>query len=303
METTLEILKSLASKGFKERYGEHPDKLTLLRLLFEYRRIDVMGFTGIYLMAYRIFKETATAMGINVWPRGGMTSSIVCYSLGLTEVDPVRFGLHSTRFVNEEPPKFQFDVEEARFDEFKAKAEELLKDSPNTLNYETGCKCLLGDLQPMSYLSRKRESPLPMPEDLDEEIAEYALCFPDTMKLFEEYKERNHGASWTPTGVAKLDEVLSPTNGLLAYQEQMFNIMKSCINIHGALANKIRLAIQRGQAKNVDAYKKELQETAKSMGLSNDEYMTVWTVLTSNPKAFLKAHAVSRVVSRYYYEQ
>ena len=301
--TTIELLKGIATKGFKERYGEHPDKLTLLRLLFEYRRIDVMGYTGIYLVAYRIFKETATTMGINVWPRGGMTSSIVCYSLGLTEVDPVRYGLHSARFVNEEPPKFQFDIEEARFDEFKATAEELLKVNLDILDYETGCKCLLGDLQPMNYLSKKRESPLSMPDNLDQEIAEYALSFPDTMKLYEEYKERNQGASWLPSGIAKLDEVLAPTCGLLAYQEQMFDIMKNCFNVYGMLANKIRLAIQRGETQNIDAYRKELWETAKNMGLSEDEYETVWTVLTSNPKAFLKAHAVSRVMSRYFYEQ
>ena len=302
METTLEQLKSLATKGFKERYGEHPDNLALLRLLFEYRRIDVMGFTGIYLMAYRIFKETAASLGINVWPRGGMTSSMVCYSLGLTKVDPVRYGLHSTRFVNEEPPKFQFDVEEARFDEFKAKADEVLKDNSDILDYETGCKYLLGDLQPSRYLSRKRESPLPIPDDLDDEIVEYALSFPDTMYMYETYMERSLQANWTPTGIVKLDEVLAPTNGLLTYQEQMLDIRKSCFNIHGTLANKIRLAIQRGEVKNIDAYRKELLETAKSKGLSNDEYETVWAVLTSNPKAFLKAHAVSRVVSKYFYE-
>lgn len=303
MNTTMELLKSLASKGFKERYGEHPYKLALLRLLFEYRRIDVMGYAGIYLMTYRIFREKATAMGINVWPRGGMASSMVCYSLGITEMDPLRYGLHSARFVNEEPPMFQFDVEEVRFDEFKAKADELLKDSADVLDYETGCKYLLGDLQPMSYLSRKRESPLPIPDNLDNEIAEYALSFPDTMKLFKEYKERNNGANWAPTGIAKLDEILAPTYGLLAYQEQMFDIMKVCFNVHGALANKIRLAIQRGEVKNIGAYRKELLEKAKSMGLSEDEFETVWTVLASNAKAFLKAHAVSRVISRFYYEQ
>lgn len=303
METTLEQLKSLANKGFKERYGEHPDKLTLLRLLCEYRRIDVMGFTGIYLIAYRIFKEAATSMGINVWPRGGMTSSMVCYCLGLTEVDPVRYGLHSARFVNEEPPKFQFDVEDARFDEFNAKADEVLKDNSDILDYETGCKYLLGDLQPSRYLSRKRENPLLIPDDLDDEIVEYALSFPDTMYMYETYMERTLRANWTPTGIVKLDEVLAPTNGLLAYQEQMLDIMKSCFNVHGSLANKMRLAIQRGEVKNIDTYRKELLETAKSKGLSNDEYETVWAVLTSNPKAFLKAHAVSRVVSKYLYEE
>lgn len=46
--------------------------------------------------------------GIKVWPRGAVASSVICYSLGLTDVDPLRYGLHSARFVNEEPPRFQF---------------------------------------------------------------------------------------------------------------------------------------------------------------------------------------------------
>ena len=303
METTLEQLKSLATKGFKERYGEHPDKLVLLRLLCEYRRIDVMGFTGIYLMAYRIFKEAATSMGINVWPRGGMTSSMVCYCLGLTEVDPVRYGLHSARFVNEEPPKFQFDVEDARFDEFKAKADEVLKDNSDILDYETGCKYLLGDLQPSRYLSRKRESPLPIPDDLDDEIVEYALSFPDTMYMYETYMERTLRANWTPTGIVKLDEVLAPTNGLLAYQEQMFDIMKNIFGVHGITANNIRLSIQRGETGHIEEYKKEVQQMVKDNDISVEVFETIWGVLTSNPKAFLKAHAVSRVVSRFFYNQ
>lgn len=303
METTLEQLKSLATKGFKERYGEHPDNLALLRLLFEYRRIDVMGFTGIYLMAYRIFKEAATSMGINVWPRGGMTSSMVCYCLGLTEVDPVRYGLHSARFVNEEPPKFQFDVEEARFEEFKAKADEVLKDNSDILDYETGCKYLLGDLQPSRYLSRKRESPLPIPDDLDDEIVEYALSFPDTMYMYETYMERSLQANWTPTGIVKLDEVLAPTNGLLAYQEQMFDIMKNIFGVYGITANNIRLSIQRGETGHIEEYKKEVQQMVKDNDINADAFETIWGVLTSNPKAFLKAHAVSRVVSRFFYNQ
>lgn len=301
--TTIELLKILATKGFKERYGEHPNKLTLLRLLLEYRRIDVMGYSGIYLMAYRIFNETTASLAINVWPRGSMISSMVCYCLGLTEVDPVRYRLHSYRFVNEEPPKFQFDVEEARFDEYKTKAEEVLKDSPDILDYETGCKCLLGIIQPMSYLSRKRESPLPIPNNLYEEIAEYALSFPDTMKLYEEYKERNHGASWAPTGIAKLDEVLAPTYGLLAYQEQMFDIMKNIFGVYGITANNIRLSIQRGETGHIEEYKKEVQQMVKDNDINADAFETIWGVLTSNPKAFLKAHAVSRVISRCFYNQ
>ena len=230
-----------------------------------------------------------------------MASSIVCYSIELTEVDPLRFGLHSARFVNEEPPKFQFDIEAARFEEFKEKATELLKDNPDILDYETGCKYLLGDLQSSSYLNGRIERPIP--NNIDDEIAEYALSFPGTMTLYETYKERKNGATWTPTGITKLDEILAPTYGLLAYQEQMFDIMKLCFNVHGTLPNKVRLSIQRGETEQIKAYRIELQENAKQVGLGDNEFDTAWSVLTSNPKAFLKAHAVSRVVSRFFYNQ
>ncbi len=298
--TTKEQLRELVTKGFKQRYGTHPDKQALLRLLSELRRIDVAGYAGYYLMAYMIFKETAFSYGINIWPRGAMASSIVCYSIELTEVDPLRFGLHSARFVNEEPPKFQFDIEVARFEELKEKATELLKDNPDILDYETGCKYLLGDLQSSSYLNGKDVCPLTQPENIDDKIAEYALSFPDTMTLYETYKERKNGATWTPTGIEKLDEILAPTCGLLAYQEQMFDIMKHCFNVHGILANKVRLSIQRGETEQINSYRTELQENAKQVGLGDNEFDTAWSVLTSNPKAFLKAHAVCRVLSRYF---
>ena len=298
--TTKEQLRKLATLGFKLCYGAHPDKQALLRLLYELRRIDVTGYAGYYLMAYIIFNETALISGIKVWPRGAVASSIVCHIILLTKMDPLRYGLHSARFVNEEPPRFQFDIEAARFKEFKEKATKVLKKNPDILDYETGCKYLLGDIEPMSYLNREKGYPLP--DNIDDEIAEYALSFPDTMTLYKTYKERKNGATWTPTGIAKLDEILSPTCGLLVYQEQMFDIMKLCFNVHGTLPNKVRLSIQRGETEQIKAYRIELQKNAKQVGLVDNEFDTVWSILTSNPKAFLKAHAVSRVVSKYYFK-
>ena len=222
-------------------------------------------------------------------------------SLKLTEVDPLRYGLHSARFVNEEPPRFQFDIEETHYDEFKEKATEILKDIADILDFETGCKYLLGDLQPMSYLNGKNGSPLHTPDNMDDEIAEYVLSFPGTMNLYEVYKERKNGAAWEPIGIEQLDEILAPTYGLLAYQEQMFDIMKFCFKVHGTLPNKVRLSIQRGEAEKINSFRTDLQEAAVQTGLGEKEFDTAWTVLTSNPKAFLKAHAVSRVLSRYYF--
>ena len=68
----------------------------------------------------------------------------------------------------------------------------------------------------------------------------------------------------------------------------------------GIKANQIRLAIQRGEAEKVEAYKKELFANLKEMTI--EEVETAWQRLTSTPRAFLKAHAVSRVLVSYQYD-
>ena len=176
-----------------------------------------------------------------------------------------------------------------------------MKNNPDILDYESGCKYLLGDLQSSSYLNGKDVCPLPQPENMDDKIAEYALTFPDTMDLYHTYRERKNGAHWEPTGIEQLDEILAPTYGLLAYQEQMMDILKYIFREYGTRANDIRLTIQRGDTERINALRTELQATAAKTGIGDKEFGTIWEVLTSNPQAFLKAHAVSRVLSKYYF--
>lgn len=296
-ETNFEMLKGFAQTGLKLRYGENPPKEAVLRLLYELRRIDLTGYADFYLMAFWIYRYTS---GIKVWPRGAMSSSIVCYSLMLTDIDPIRYGLHSARFVNDQPPKFQFDIEETRFEEFNRRAEERLKANSDRVDYESTGKILFADLQPSAYLTRPMERP--EPDNVDDEMASYALSFPDTMELYHTYNERKNGSAWQSIGIGPLDDILAPTYGLIVYQEQMFDILKSMFGVHGIKANDIRLSIQRNDTLQMELYRNELKETAVAKGLCEETFDTAWSVLTSNPRAFLKAHAASRVRSTYYYE-
>lgn len=124
-----ELLQGLVSAGMKEHYGNElePKQIsenTMIcsvapaRMFLEMKQIEEAGFIDYYLMTFWIFNFHARASGIEVWARGAVSSSVVCYCLGLTEVDPIKYGLHSARFVNEDLPKFQFDIEASRFDEF-----------------------------------------------------------------------------------------------------------------------------------------------------------------------------------------
>lgn len=278
--TKLEIFHGLVAAGMRMRYGDKPSKAALLRCLWEKKHIMDAGFVDYYLMAFTLFRYNAASMEIGYWPRGAVPSSIVCYCLGLTEIDPFKYGLHSVRFVNDQPPKFQFDIEASRYDEFMEMAAKVLQDSAAE-GYDISAirermMQRLKNLTPMEYLSRKQERPLP--ENLDNEMARYALRFPDTMDLYDAY-------------------VQNPKCDIIIYQEDMLDILKDTFHVSSIKANQIRLSIQRGDAEQVEAYKQEL--FAHLQDLTPAEAEAAWRRLTSNPRAFLKAHAVSHVLASY----
>ena len=295
--TNIEFLKKLVAVGMRLYYGDKPEKEVKLRILWELKHIIDAEFVDYYVMAFWIFRHYALSSKITVWPRGAMSSSIVCYCLGLTEVDPLHYGLHSARFVNDKMPKFQFDIERSRFEEFMKGAEDLLKTNANSFNIDAIRKCLFQDLSPVDFLSKKKEEPLP--EDIGDELVRYALRFPQTMDMYDYYVRRKADGLWTK-GIPKLDEIIAPTCGLLVFQEQMFDILRQFFHVSGIEANHIRLSIQRGEVEQVKAYKKEL--FADLTGLSDKKAERVWQILTSNPKAFLKAHAVSQVLEYHKYD-
>ena len=294
-ETTTKILKRLVAEGMEMRYGDKPDRKVKLRILWELKHIIDAGFEGHYIKAFRLFRHYAETEKMGYWGRGAMCSSIVCYCLGLSEADPLRFGLHSARFVNDEPPKFQFDIEASRYDEFMQKAPNLL--AAKTKDYDMEVVRLSLDVTPMAYLSSKLEAP--EPEDLDDEIARDALIRPDTMGLYDAYMRRKSDGLWTRDG-GRLDEILAPTCGFLVYQEQMLDILRQFFHLNGIKANQIRLSIQRGETEQVETYKQELFAHLEDLTEKKAEWL--WQLLTSNPHAFLKAHAVSRVLAKYKFE-
>ena len=284
-----ELFQGLVLAGLRERYGKElePKQIsenTMIcsvapaRMFLEMKQIEEAGFIDYYLMAFWIFNFQAGTSGIEVWARGAVPSSVVCYCLGLTEVDPIKYGLHSVRFVNDELPKFQFDIEALRYDEFMKRAEDMLQANAEDFDIPAIRECLFKDVKPYEYLNKKQERPLPT--GLEDEFARYALYFPQTMDLFRTYVNQY------------------PNCDLLIYQEQMFDILREVFHVGGIKANHIRLSIQRGDTEQIEAYKQEIFETSD---LSTEEKEKAWQRLTSNPKAFLKAHAVSRVLAQYKY--
>ncbi len=78
-----------------------------------------LGYAGYFLTVAEVARE-ARAMGIRVACRGSAVGSLVCYLLGISEVDPLPSGLLFERFLNPlrpDPPDIDLDVESDRREE------------------------------------------------------------------------------------------------------------------------------------------------------------------------------------------
>lgn len=92
----------LCREGLKKRYGEDAPKDLWDRLDYEMETIEKLGYVGYFLIVWD-YINFAKSHGIAVGPgRGSAAGSIVAYSMAITDIDPIRFGLIFERFLNKE---------------------------------------------------------------------------------------------------------------------------------------------------------------------------------------------------------
>ena len=106
-----EYLKQLANEGIKNRYGTSNDEIES-RLNYELETINKMGYTDYFLIVWD-FIHHAKSEGIPVGPgRGSGAGSLVAYSIGITDIDPLKYNLIFERFLNPERISMpDFDVD------------------------------------------------------------------------------------------------------------------------------------------------------------------------------------------------
>ena len=92
-------LRAVSRAGFAERYPDAGPEETA-RLSYELDMIAQMGYADYFLIVWD-FIRYAKQNGIPVGPgRGSAAGSIVSYCLGITGVDPLKYGLIFERFLN-----------------------------------------------------------------------------------------------------------------------------------------------------------------------------------------------------------
>ncbi|MEG2296504.1 MAG: DNA polymerase III subunit alpha, partial [Clostridium sp.] len=99
--TAWEYLNKLCREGFEKRYPQDDGTLEK-RLEYELGVINTMGYVDYFLIVWD-FIHFARSRDIAVGPgRGSAAGSIVAYSLGITDIDPIRYQLLFERFLNPE---------------------------------------------------------------------------------------------------------------------------------------------------------------------------------------------------------
>jgi DNA polymerase-3 subunit alpha len=121
--TEAETVRDMARRGLEGRLdaqGTTDRKVYRDRLEFEIDVIEKMGFSG-YFLIVADFIQWAKQQGIPVGPgRGSGAGSVAAWSLLITDLDPLRFGLLFERFLNPERvsmPDFDIDFCQERRDE------------------------------------------------------------------------------------------------------------------------------------------------------------------------------------------
>ncbi len=99
-ECPMDMLRHEATEGAKVHYGDPLSKEVQDRLKYELDVIEDAGYAG-YLLIVWDFIVAARSRDIAVGPgRGSAAGSIICYALGITDVDPLEFDLLFERFLN-----------------------------------------------------------------------------------------------------------------------------------------------------------------------------------------------------------
>ena len=118
-QTREKYLRDLCQQGLRDRYGERAltDSELQQRLDYELGVLEKTGFVS-YILIVWDFIHFAKDRRIPVGPgRGSAAGSLVAYVVGITDIDPLQYGLIFERFLNPDrisPPDIDVDFCEAR---------------------------------------------------------------------------------------------------------------------------------------------------------------------------------------------
>ncbi len=323
-----DMLAHLCEEGLARRIPNADDD-TRARVQHELSIIREKGFADYFLTAWDIVKY-AKEHGIYVGPgRGASTCSLVNYLIGITDINPLKFGLPFARFVNLErqaPVYIDIDISNCEdlqpyirlncfrlhivilklgwlqvvkntLDSLKMKGITLdISDIPlndaKTLNlFEHGET--EGVFQLHSLRMRKYLCQI---ENLDFKDL-VALNTLDQLLLEDknpDYIERKKAGGQVNCFHPDFESILSETYGLLIYQEQAMQIISKMTGFSLEKSYLIRKILAKRNPERVAAAESEFIDASVVRGYDRNIVSRVWEFLLSNARRlFNKSHAIA----------
>ena len=117
IENSYAYLVALTQKGLNKRLLKEVTPVYIKRLNYELQVIKKMGFVDYFLIVYDYVKYAKTNNILVGMGRGSAAGSLVSYTLGITDVDPIKYDLLFERFLNPERvsmPDIDIDFEDTK---------------------------------------------------------------------------------------------------------------------------------------------------------------------------------------------
>lgn len=301
------------------------------RLNYELERIRSIGSAEHLLLLADILNSIRKRGGIVGPGRSSAPGCLVCYLLGITDIDPLQFGLLAERFLTGNPSKYLFldiDVDSygveyvnnlrrielepglspyyVRFfqQDFLDRLREI--SGKEGFNYKD---IPLDDKATYAMLAADDTEGLPIfgdngmqevlkevrPSGFSQLVALYAICRPGPDEMLPEYISRSIGKAATEYPLDNLSDILGETYGLVLYQEQLMLIAQKVAGFTPEWSDRLRKAAGKHKTDILNMLLPQFLEGGIERGYEKGELSAFWNEYVSGMKGtmpFCKAHSV-----------
>lgn len=235
IDNSYAFLCSLCKKGLSKRLNDNVTKEYADRLMMELDVINKMGFVDYFLIVYDYVKYAKTHNILVGAGRGSAAGSLVSYSIGITNIDPIKYDLLFERFLNPERitmPDIDIDFEYTKRDQVinyvkdryghekvanimtfgTLGARQVVRDVGKCLNIETSI---------IDRLSNLLDPKLSLKENLENKyVKEYVTANSDLQNLYR--------ISYKLEGLKR--HISTHAAGVVISSEQLDNVIPICYN-------------------------------------------------------------------------
>ena len=323
-----DMLAYLCEEGLARRIPDADDD-TRTRVQHELAIIKEKCVADYILTAWDIIKY-AKEHGIYVGPgRGASPCSLVNYLLGITDINPLKFGLPFARFVNIErralvdididvsncedlQPYIRLNSFPLHIDILKLGWLQVVKNTLDSLKMKGIALDIndipLNDAETLNLFERGEvagifwfHSPHMCKHLCQMESPNFndlvALSTLNNLLLDEkipDYIERKKTGEQVDYFHPDLESILSETHGLLIYQEQAMQIISKMTGFSLEKSDVVRRILAKRNPERVAAAESEFIDASVARGYDHNLVLQVWEFLCHNPRRrFNKSHAIA----------